>query len=103
MEKVFIIGGLGHVGLTLAAVLNKHYPVICYDINDRAILDFLTYKEASFDEPHLDELLKNSTIEVTQDQNKIKDCKWVVITIGTTVDEYGNPRFDDIFKMIKKW
>ena len=102
-NKVFIIGGLGHVGLTLAAVLSKYFPVICYDINKDAISLFSKFNEATFYEPHLDEILKNRTIEVTQDRDKIKDCKWIVITIGTTIDEYGNPRLNNIFEMIKGW
>jgi UDP-N-acetyl-D-mannosaminuronic acid dehydrogenase len=102
-NKVFIIGGLGHVGLTLAAVLNKHYPVVCYDTNDRAFLEFFVSKKALFNEPGLNDLLKDSTIEAVQDQSKINDCRWIVITIGTTIDEYGNPRLKDIFEMIRQW
>ena len=42
MQKVFIIGGAGHIGLTLAAVLSKYYKVILFDINERSIDEFKT-------------------------------------------------------------
>lgn len=104
MQKVFIIGGLGHIGLTLAAVLSKHYKVVLFDINDRAVDEFKINRKATFYEPGLNELLlKNAkNIEIAHKFEEIKDSNYVIATVGTYTDAYLNPVLKHVFYLFKQ-
>jgi UDP-glucose 4-epimerase len=53
MKKVFVIGGLGHIGLTLASILGKHYKILLMDSNEKAKIEFIEEKKAIFLNPIL--------------------------------------------------
>jgi UDP-N-acetyl-D-mannosaminuronic acid dehydrogenase len=102
MKNVAIIGGLGHIGLTLAAVMHDFYNIVLIDINREAVVKFNLKKEPSFYEPFLDDILKESVnIEATTDISRIVSCEYIVITIGTPVDEYLNPKISPLFKLFE--
>lgn len=98
MKSVFIIGGLGRIGLTMAAVLSEFYDVVLYDINEVALNRFLIKAEATFMEPGLNEILKTrKNISVAFDLDCVCNADYVIITIGTPVDEYLQPCQKDLF------
>lgn len=100
MKKVFIIGGLGHIGLTFGAVLNKYYEVSLFDINKEAIDNFKLNNTASFYEFGLNDLLKNNKkMNLSSNIEDAKNYDYIVITIGTPIDEYLNPKLKDIFEL----
>lgn len=100
MKKVFIVGGLGHIGLTFGAVLSKHYKVVLFDINQKAQEKFIHEKKAIFYEPGLNEILQNNrNISLAKNISEISDSDYVVITIGTPIDEFLNPTIKDIFNL----
>lgn len=93
---VCIVGGLGHVGLpfgiSLAAAGKK---VVLYDINQAAI-DTVSQGKMPFLEMGAEETLKNvldKTLFLSSDKSVISDSYFVVIVIGTPVDEHLNPKF----------
>jgi UDP-N-acetyl-D-mannosaminuronic acid dehydrogenase len=99
MKKILIVGGLGRIGLTAAAVLSEFYDVVLHDTNDIAIERFRNKLEATFMEPGLNEILKerkNITLAKHGLMDAI-DCDYVIITIGTPVDEYLQPCVKDLF------
>jgi UDP-N-acetyl-D-mannosaminuronic acid dehydrogenase len=101
MQKVFVIGGLGHIGLTLAAVLSKYYKVALFDINEKSIEEFKTNHKATFYEPGLNELLKdNKNISIAENISECTKSDYVIVTMGTPVDEYLNPKLKDIFFIV---
>lgn len=87
-EKVCVIG-LGYVGLPLTVLLNRRYQVYGFDINENRISEL----KKGYDRTReiSDEELKNSTIELTSDFKKISECKVIIITVPTPVDEHNMP------------
>jgi len=107
---VCIVGGAGHVGLPLGiALANAGKKVVLYDINEKA-LGIVSGGKMPFLEANAEEVLgrvleKNlflsSNIEV------ISSSYYVIIVLGTPVDEHLNPEFtlfkkffDDIVHLI---
>lgn len=102
-KKVLIIGGLGHIGLAFAAIISDFYDIFLYDTNENAKKIFLEKREATFFEPGLNEILKkNSNITITDDISITKKCSYIIVTIGTPVDEYLNPKLKQIFSLFKE-
>ena len=91
---VCIVGGLGHVGLPLGISLAEAgRKVVLYDINERSIKTVSAGKMPFLEqgaEPVLRKVL-GKTLSVTSDQRVIAQGRFVVIVIGTPVDEHLNP------------
>lgn len=91
---VCIIGGLGHVGLPLGiAFASKDKQTMLYDINEAAaqsvrsgVIPFLEDgAEATLTR------VNGKTLHVATDPAVIPKAKYIIITIGTPVDEHLNP------------
>lgn len=97
---VCIVGGLGHVGLPLGISLaDAGKKVVLYDIDTRAV-ETVSRGVMPFVESGAEPLLKKnlgSTLFISTDPRVISESYFVVIVIGTPVDEHLNPRFT-IFK-----
>lgn len=93
---IVIIGGLGHVGLPLGLVFaHKELKVCLYDIDiEKAKLvkngrmPFIEHDS----EPILREVLETGKLDVSLDMKSVSKARYVVIAIGTPVDEYLNPK-----------
>lgn len=102
---VLVLGGCGHVGLPLGMMLAKAgLQVGLYDIDEArretvraGRMPFLEYGA----EPILSEVL-GTTLHVLDDFQSVADTEFVVITIGTPVDEYLNPRFGPVFDLARE-
>jgi UDP-N-acetyl-D-mannosaminuronic acid dehydrogenase len=92
-----VIGGAGHVGLPLSiAFAEKGKRVIIYDVNKTA-LDLISSGEMPFMEQGCEDLLKstmNRTLFVSDDVASIGEAKFIIVIIGTPVDEHMNPVHD---------
>jgi len=102
---IIIIGGLGHVGLPLGIVFaSKGYKVCLNDINKDVAMQVkngeLPYVEYGA-ESLLKETLSNGNLTVSLDPKSIAEAEYVIITIGTPVDEYLNPKTRDFLKFIE--
>jgi len=97
---ICIIGGLGHVGLPLGISFAKSgKKVILYDVNQQAI-DIVTKGKMPFLEAGAEEILKEvleKTLFITDDKKKIPESYFIIVVIGTPIDEHLNPEFT-IFK-----
>ena len=97
---VCIVGGLGHVGLPLGISLAQSgKKVVLYDINKEAI-DIVSQGKMPFMEKGAEEILKEvleKNLSVSSNLQVISKSCFVVIVIGTPVDEHLNPKFT-IFK-----
>ncbi len=93
---VCIVGGCGHVGLPLAILFaNKGLKVSIYDTNVVA-LEIVNKGKMPFLEEGADELLKaviGNSLVATDDPKVISSSKFVIVVIGTPVDEHLNPQF----------
>lgn len=99
---ICIVGGLGHVGLPLGISLaDSGKKVVLYDINQKAI-DTVSSGIMPFLETGAEEVLKRvlgRTLFISSEKNVISNSHFVVIIIGTPVDEHLNPNFT-IFKRL---
>ncbi len=106
MEKfsydICVIGGLGHIGLPLGISFAKTgKKVILYDINQNAI-DMVSKGITPFLEVGAEKPLQetiNKTLFISSDKNVISQSHFVILTIGTPIDEHLNPQFT-LFKKI---
>jgi UDP-N-acetyl-D-mannosaminuronic acid dehydrogenase len=93
---VCVVGGCGHVGLPLALTFaHKGLNVSVYDINDRAI-DTVRSGRMPFLEQGAEPILKQvigRSLEVANDPSLATQSRFVVVVIGTPVDEHLNPTF----------
>jgi UDP-N-acetyl-D-mannosaminuronic acid dehydrogenase len=107
---VVIIGGLGHVGLPMGLVFAKKGLRTClYDIDDdkamlvkKGNMPFLEYGA----QPILKETMANGRLHVSTDIKDVSRARYVVIAIGTPMDEYANPKvrsFLELFAHLKKY
>jgi len=107
---IVIIGGLGHVGLPLGIVFaHKGMKVCLYDVNEETMekvkngeMPFMEYGA----EPILKEVIKNGNLIASPDIKNIAKARYVIIAIGTPVDEYLNPKtraFLHVFSGIKEY
>jgi UDP-N-acetyl-D-mannosaminuronic acid dehydrogenase len=92
---VVVVGGAGHVGAPLSIVLaKKAFRTLIYDISQSA-LDILAKGKLPFledgGEPLLKEVLKAGTLGFSNNAADIAGVPYVVLTIGTPVDEFHNP------------
>jgi len=100
MEKfsydICIIGGLGHIGLPLGILFAKAgKKVILFDINQEAI-ELVSKGEMPFLEIGAEKLLRetiNSTLFISSGKDVISQSHFVILTIGTPIDEHLNPQF----------
>jgi UDP-N-acetyl-D-mannosaminuronic acid dehydrogenase len=97
---VCIIGGLGHVGLPLGISLaDTGIKVALYDINEAAV-DVVSRGKMPFLDVGAEDVLKNvlgKNLFISTDKKVISSSYFVIVVIGTPVDEYLNPKFN-VFK-----
>jgi UDP-N-acetyl-D-mannosaminuronic acid dehydrogenase len=100
-----IIGGCGHVGLPLAiAFAEAGKNTAIYDINQKSV-DSVSLGNMPFDEPGAEPILKkniNVRLFASTDPSVITESKFVVIIIGTPVDEHLNPKMDLMEKVAEE-
>jgi UDP-N-acetyl-D-mannosaminuronic acid dehydrogenase len=102
---VCVIGGAGHVGLPLSvAFARKGIRTAIVDINERhcdAIrAGTFPFMELNGDEA-LAEALAKGTLSVHGTPDAISESAIVVIVIGTPIDEYLNPDFHGLVKLVE--
>ena len=98
-ERIYdicIIGGLGHVGLPLGiSMADAGKKVVLYDIDETA-MKIVSQGKMPFLEDGAEILLRNvlnKTLFLSSDKNVISKSYFVVIVIGTPVDNHLNPKF----------
>ena len=87
-EKLALVG-LGYVGMPIAVEFAKHIHVIGFDINKAKIE---AYKNGT--DPTLevgDEAIKNSSVEWTSDETKLKEAGFVIVAVPTPVNDDTTP------------
>ena len=94
-RDVVVIGGCGHVGLPLAiAFAGRGASVAVYDV-DPAAVEMVSSGRMPFEEPGADQVLERSVsgrhLIATTDPSVVATAEYVVVVIGTPVDEHLNP------------
>ncbi|TBR21469.1 nucleotide sugar dehydrogenase [bacterium] len=100
-----VIGGAGHVGLPLAlAFADRGLRVRVVDVNRRALAAIAKGRMPFMEEGGaalLRRVLKSGRLELTDKASGIRGARFVVLTIGTPIDEFLNPRTGDIEAALK--
>jgi len=103
-QKTVAIVGIGRVGLPLALVFAKEgFKVFGVDVNKKLISD-LKKKKMPFLEKGGEKLLKeqvNKNFSPTTDVSVISKCEYIILTLGTPVDENMNPSLVQINAALK--
>jgi len=103
LNDVCIVGGLGHVGLPLGISLAcSGKRVMLYDINEKAI-QTVSQGKMPFMEAGAEDCLKSvlgKSLFISSNKEVISDSYFVIIVIGTPVDEHLNPKFTIFRKFI---
>jgi UDP-N-acetyl-D-mannosaminuronic acid dehydrogenase len=93
---VCIVGGLGHVGLPLGITFaERGRRVVLFDI-DREAAETIGGGKMPFMEKGAEEILKKvlgNNLCVSTDRAVIRESRFIVVVIGTPVDEHLNPEF----------
>lgn len=106
---ICIVGGCGHVGAPLGILFaTRGLKVVGYDINQESV-DQMNSGKMWFIESGCIELLKTAlkkkTIYFSTNPEVIKLSKFLIICVGTPVDERANPKFgviNNLIELLKK-
>lgn len=87
-EKLSLIG-LGYVGMPIAVSFAKKINVIGFDVNNKKI-DL--YKSGIDPTKEVgDDVIKNTTVEFTSDEKKLREAKFHIIAVPTPVNDDHTP------------
>ena len=103
---VVVAGGLGHVGLPLAITFaNTGLKVSAYDINKETAekvrngeMPFIEYGS----EEILKKVLKDQKLTISTDISDLGKGRFLIIALGTPVDEYLNPKTRQFLEFFEK-
>ena len=109
-KYISIIGGAGHVGFPLGlAFASKNFKVNLIDKDTKNLKTIRNGKPPFFEigaKKVLNKCLKNNTLLTSTNINDIKKGKFVIICIGTPIDNNLKPILKDFikfFKLLKKY
>jgi UDP-N-acetyl-D-mannosaminuronic acid dehydrogenase len=93
---ICVVGGCGHVGLPLAiSFARQGLKVSVYDVDERAVESVRSGRMPFLErgaEPKLREVL-GRTLDVSTEPSAISRSRFLIVVIGTPVDEHLNPTF----------
>jgi UDP-N-acetyl-D-mannosaminuronic acid dehydrogenase len=102
-DKIAVIG-IGRVGLPLALVFAES-GFISYGLDvNQDLIESLKKRKMPFFEKGGSELLKKHTSKnffPTKDFSVVKNCQYIILTLGTPVDENMNPSYVQINSALK--
>jgi UDP-N-acetyl-D-mannosaminuronic acid dehydrogenase len=104
-HDVCVIGGGGHVGLPFALICaDSGLRTVIYDV-DRRKVEQIRSGVMPFVEEGADEMLRRALdsgrLTVEDRPEPISDCRFLVMIIGTPVDEHLNPSFAAIDRALR--
>ena len=103
---VSIVGGFGHVGLPLGLMFaSKNIKTLLIDINkehynkiQNGKMPFVEYESLN----SLKKTLKNKKLQLSLNFEDVKRSKYIILTIGTPIDEYLNPKLSNFLDIINQ-
>ncbi len=102
--KIAVIG-LGYVGLPLAVLMAKKYPVVGFDIKQDRVAQLKEGNDVTLEvsSGQLQDVLcntvpKESGLYITSELNGIEDCNFYIVTVPTPVDKNNRPDLTALYK-----
>ncbi len=87
-EKISLVG-LGYVGMPIAVAFAKKVDVIGFDLNKKKIE---LYKSGIDPTNEVgDDAIKNTTVEFTADETKLREAKFHIVAVPTPVNDDHTP------------
>ncbi|WP_330362395.1 nucleotide sugar dehydrogenase [[Clostridium] dakarense] len=87
-EKISVVG-LGYVGIPLAVEFAKHVNVIGFDINEEKVNSYINGVDVTKEVGDCE--LKNTTVEFTNDESKLKEAKFHIVAVPTPINSDKTP------------
>ena len=88
-EKKLSLVGLGYVGMPIAVAFAKKVDVVGFDLNKKKIE---LYKSGIDPTNEVgDEAIKNTSVEFTADETKLKEAKFHIVAVPTPVNDDHTP------------
>lgn len=87
-EKISLVG-LGYVGMPIAVAFARKVKVIGYDLNAEKIKLYQSGIDPTNEVGN--EVIKNTTVEFTSDENKLKEAKFHIVAVPTPVNDDHTP------------
>lgn len=87
-EKIAVVG-LGYVGMPLAVAFAREADVIGFDLNENKIKKYLQGVDPTAEVG--DDQIKESTVEFTYDETKLKEAKFFVVAVPTPINQDKTP------------
>jgi UDP-N-acetyl-D-mannosaminuronic acid dehydrogenase len=101
---ICVVGGAGHVGAPLSAVLAaRGFRTLIYDLNENAVASILEGRFPFVEEGGeavLRQALASGSLSGTSRKEDVAQARTVVITIGTPIDEFQNPVWDAVTRCV---
>ncbi len=88
-EERLSLVGLGYVGMPIAVAFAKKMSVIGYDLNAEKIELYRSGKDPTNEVG--DEAIKNTSVEFTADETKLREAKFHIIAVPTPVNDDHTP------------
>lgn len=86
-EKLALIG-LGYVGMPIAVEFAKHVKVIGFDINEKRVNEYKNGIDATNE---VGSAIKTTTVEFTSDSTRLKEAKFIIVSVPTPVNADTTP------------
>ncbi len=88
-KETISLVGLGYVGMPIAVAFARKVKVIGYDLNEKKIEAY----KAGIDPTNEvgDEVIKNTTVEFTFDETRLRDAKFHIVAVPTPVYDDHTP------------
>ena len=97
---VCVVGGAGHVGVALALILaDSGFKTLVLDVNEAALETMAAGRLPFFEqggEALLKKVLADGSLAFSSDAKSVAQAAFVVVTIGTPVDEFHNPEVSNL-------
>ena len=87
-EKISLVG-LGYVGMPIAIAFARKVKVIGYDLNAEKIKLYQSGIDPTNEVGN--DVIKNTTVEFTSDENKLKEAKFHIVAVPTPVNDDHTP------------
>ncbi len=103
---IAILGGLGHVGLPLGLVFADSGLKVCLididqtkaELIQKGVMPFTEYGAEAI----LKKVLSDGTLTISLDQKRAAQARYVIIALGTPVDEYLNPKTRQLLEFFSR-
>ena len=106
LEKKVAVIGFGHIGSVIASVLAEQGYIVTGIDKNNSLVDEFKKGNSPISEPNLQNLInkniQNNHLTISTNYKDVIDCKVIIITVGTPLDENFNANLNNITECCKE-